>query len=55
MGMVIIIIGFIDLIKISAWHIIISGLIILWIGIYRALKSLGKNKDKFFEWRKKRK
>jgi uncharacterized membrane protein len=54
LGMVIVVIGFIDLMKLSSWHVIIAGVIILWIGIYRALKSLGKNKDRFFEFSRRK-
>jgi uncharacterized membrane protein len=54
LGMVIVIIGFIDLMKFSSWHVIIAGVIILWIGIYRALKSLGKNKHRFFEFSRRK-
>jgi uncharacterized membrane protein len=54
LGMVIIIIGFTLLIGFSMWPIIIVGVIILGIGIYCVLKSLGKREYPFFEGGKKK-
>lgn len=54
LGMVIIILGFVDLIGLYGWDLIIGGVVILVIGIYRVLKSLGKKKYIFFEWGRRR-
>jgi len=44
LGLVIVIIGFIDLIGASGEHALIAGIIILSIGIYRALKEIRRKK-----------
>lgn len=52
-GLVIIILGFIDLLKISGWHLIVSGVIVTIIGIVRATKNM-KEKGIIPDWQKKK-
>lgn len=53
LGMVIILIGFIEKINLSGGELILGGTLVLGIGIYRFFKDLGKNRNKFFIWKKK--